>query len=232
MEPTTPTDGMESKISEREIASRRAPSRINRWLLRVEWFVVFAAVPTVAFLDVFQVSKFTIFSVPVLYGLLVYRFSSGYPHREERSRLPLAPALARIGVISGLLALYAYGFHRDEFLNLPRERPQLWMMICLLYPFLSALPQEFLYRQFYFWRYRGALPAGRWGILVNAAVFAYLHLMYDNWVAIVLTFAGGLLFAWTYLATRSLAWPWVEHAVYGLAVFTFGLGAFFYEPVG
>lgn len=44
-----------------------------------------------------------------------------------------------------------------------------------------------------------------------------MHAIYRNWVALLLTFLGGLLFARTY-----------QHTLYGWLLFTIDMGRFFY----
>lgn len=80
----------------------------------------------------------------------------------------------------------------------------LWLTILLLYPLISALPQELIFRVFIFHRYRALFPGTRTLPLVSAGVFALAHLVLGNWVAVLLSLAGGLLFAYTYARTGSL----------------------------
>jgi len=114
----------------------------------------------------------------------------------------------------------------NAFLHLPRERTGLWLAIMCLYPLFSAYPQEITHRAFFFHRYVPILPRPAVLIGVNTVAFAFMHIVFWNWVAIVLTFAGGLLFAWTYHRSRSTLAAALEHAVYGNIVFTVGLGGF------
>lgn len=112
------------------------------------------------------------------------------------------------------------------FMRLPRENPGLLVFIWLMYPWVSALPQEVTHRVFFWHRYAGLFP-GRWGlIVVNALAFAWMHALFWNWVALAMTFAGGLLFAYTYDRTRSGLAAAVEHGLYGNWCFTVGLGWF------
>jgi membrane protease YdiL (CAAX protease family) len=99
----------------------------------------------------------------------------------------------------------------------------------LAYPVLSVYPQGLLYRAFFFDRYATLFP-GKWAmILASAAVFAFLHIIFRNWLAVALTFAGGLLFATRYSETGSMATSSLEHALYGCWLFTVGLGQYFYH---
>ena len=110
-----------------------------------------------------------------------------------------------------------------------RRNPALWALVMVLYPVLSVYPQGVVYRAFFFERY-GALFPGRWTVIVaSAAAFAFMHIIFRNWVAVGLTFAGGLLFAARYAETSSLAASSFEHSLYGCWLFTVGLGQYFYH---
>jgi membrane protease YdiL (CAAX protease family) len=107
--------------------------------------------------------------------------------------------------------------------------PALLLMIVLLYPVFSALPQEVVFRPLWFRRYGEVMPAGPAGLVLNAAAFAFAHLMYWSWIVAGMTFFGGLAFAWAYARRGSFAMAVVMHAVAGQIVFALGLGMFFYS---
>lgn len=112
------------------------------------------------------------------------------------------------------------------FLRLPRERPQVLLIIWIFYPWVSAYPQEVTHRVFFWHRYEALFP-GRWTLIVcNALLFSWMHALFWNWVALVMTFFGGLLFAYTYDRTRSGLAAGIEHGLYGAWCFTIGLGWF------
>ena len=120
----------------------------------------------------------------------------------------------------------------DEFMWLPINRPALWAKIMLLYPILSVVAQELIYRTFFFHRYGPLFGQERWlMILVNAAVFGLGHILYGSYVSIVLTAIFGVLLAWRYQQTRSFWAVWFEHTLYGCLVFTIGLGRYFFTGV-
>lgn len=127
-----------------------------------------------------------------------------------------------------LLALWAAVAEPQLFFRFVRERPALWAVVMILYPALSAYPQGIIYRSFIFRRYR-PLFGERWGaILASAVAFAAAHLIFRNWIAPTLGFAGGLLFAWTYARTQSALPATIQHALFGCWLFTVGLGWYFF----
>jgi len=130
----------------------------------------------------------------------------------------------RGAVIIGLLAVYTVVFEPQHFARLVREDTARWALLMLLYPVLSVLPQELIYRAFFFHRYRALFASERSMVLANAAFFAFGHIIFRNGAAVAVSFAVGLLWAGTYLRSRSLPAVTIEHALYGNLAFTLGLG--------
>lgn len=135
----------------------------------------------------------------------------------------------RLPVVVIVLTALVLLFNPNQWLAFPAERPLLWLVVMVLYPVLSALPQEFIFRTYFFHRYERCIHYKYGTIILSALAFSFLHIVYDNWWAIALSFVAGLLFGITYSRTRSLFWVTVEHALYGCLVFTLGLGHYFYE---
>jgi membrane protease YdiL (CAAX protease family) len=155
----------------------------------------------------------------------------------DRSRLRwAAPAqrfaktlALRIALVSLVLAAAAGWFMPEAFLSFPRQRTGLWLLVMCLYPVLSAFPQELLYRAFFFHRYQALFSGERRMIWASTLSFAFLHIIFGNPVAPLLTVPGGYLFARTYARNGSLPAAIIEHAAYGNIVFTVGLGMYFYN---
>ncbi|MDX2131045.1 MAG: CPBP family intramembrane glutamic endopeptidase [Planctomycetota bacterium] len=137
----------------------------------------------------------------------------------------------RIGRVLGLwsLGVLVLGaivliFQPGWFLAFPRERPALWAAVMLLYPMLSVFPQTIVFRTFIMHRYRTIFPSDGAMLWASALAFAWGHIIFRNEVALTLTLAGGLIFSYTYQQSRSTLLSAIEHALYGCAVFTLGLG--------
>lgn len=135
--------------------------------------------------------------------------------------------LLRFVVLGALVALFSRYAMPAQFLDLPRERPVLWLAIMILYPLLSVWPQEVIYRRFLFRRY-AALFRGRAMVAASALAFGFAHVIFLNWIAVAMTAAGGAIFAADYARHRSLRLACLEHSLYGCLIFTIGLGRFFY----
>ena len=134
--------------------------------------------------------------------------------------------IALATLIAGVVILWFTNPAR--LFDIPRNRPEMLLVIWPFYPLLSALPQELIFRPLFFHRYGALLPAGRGAIAVNAAIFSFAHLMYWSWVVAIMTFVGGWFFARAYLRHGFPA-AWVLHAVAGNILFAVGMGYYFYS---
>lgn len=140
--------------------------------------------------------------------------------------------LAVFGVAGGAVTYWVWLIHPQWYLEFPKNRPELWLRIMLLYPFASVAVQELVYRTFYFHRYGALFGKNRWlGILLNGVLFGFGHIVIGTTFAILGTLATGTLFALRYSATRSFWAVFIEHTLWGWLVFTVGLGQFFFTGV-
>lgn len=137
--------------------------------------------------------------------------------------------LLRFMLVAPAIVAFTYYYHHERLFSLVNTQPLAWLLIILLYPILSVYPQELLYRLYFFTRYRPIFQPPWLMITVNSLLFGYAHIVFNNWISVTFTFAGGIMFAYTYHRHRSLLLASIEHALYGCFVFTIGLGWFFYH---
>ncbi|NCC21565.1 MAG: CPBP family intramembrane metalloprotease [Alphaproteobacteria bacterium] len=163
----------------------------------------------------------------------IFRTKQGFTYLAEwnwrGAMAGLKAVLGRFVLLMPFLVLFSWWHRPEYFFTFPIERPQMWAAVMLFYPLLSVWPQEIIYRSFVFHRYEPAFPDARYAVGLSALSFGFMHVMFGNWIAVVLTVLGGFLIARTYRLYRSLALVCIEHALYGCLVFTIGLGAYFYS---
>ncbi|UTA47492.1 CPBP family glutamic-type intramembrane protease [Simiduia sp. 21SJ11W-1] len=114
----------------------------------------------------------------------------------------------------------------SHWFYLPTQDTNNWLLLLVIYPLFSVVPQELIYRTFFFHRYKKIIPRKSTRAWLSAFAFAWAHIIYGNLAAIALAFAGGLLFAFTYAKFRSTLACVVEHSLWGLWLFSFGLGGY------
>ncbi len=176
--------------------------------------------------------------IPVLllvaaFAVVVLRRSPTFDRADLlRARALRACLPAILAGWAGTAALMAAGValaDRGHLFDMPRDRPLLWLAVVVGYPLLSVYPQELIYRAFLMHRYAPVFGTGRAAAAASAVAFAFAHLVFGNVLSVLLTLAGGWIFARRYQSTRSLLTVSAEHALYGVLIFTIGLGRFFYH---
>lgn len=213
-----------------------APVRFRR--LAVEMLLLYLAAPLLILTAVKLTGiSLLFFMAPVLLLIIVAMSLDGsFSWRTSLftgiSGTTLAAILALFAVLGGGLILYMLVWRPESFLSFPRYQTRLWLMVMLFYPLVSVTAQEVVYRVLFFHRYREVFtghPA--YGVLANALLFSFGHIYFGSWVTVFASFVGGLIFAWRYTRTGSFWAVWVEHSLYGMLIFTIGLGRYFFTGV-
>jgi len=128
-------------------------------------------------------------------------------------------------ILISLTTLFVWITNKEAFFNVLLNKPKLWLVILFIYSVFSVYPQELVYRTFFFKRYEPMFKNKHQLIFLNAIVFSLGHIFLKNTLVIILTFLGGLLFAFTFKKTKSTIMVSIEHAIYGCWLFTVGMGA-------
>lgn len=139
--------------------------------------------------------------------------------------------LWRAALVAGVIVALTYWLRPEDLLRFPRTRPGIWALVMLLYPVLSAYPQELIYRTCFFRRYAPIFPSATMMLLASSSAFAWLHIVFWNVPAVVLSLLGGIMLSHTYQRSNSTLAVTTEHALYGCLLFTIGLGRYFYLPL-
>jgi CAAX protease family protein len=156
-------------------------------------------------------------------ALAVLAVQQGTPARELGLRTDnLKPALAvnavlALGVGSALLALHWLGLMRH-----PRAID--WWWFAPFYVLVSCPAQEFLCRGFLFAEMsrRGITAAGA-QIAVSSITYAFLHIVYKDWLAFLAPLAIGIVWGAIYRRHPNLWGVVLSHAVLGLISIAIGL---------
>lgn len=202
------------------------------WMRQAETVLLFLILPIIMAVFLPRGWLFPVLFGFTLCGGVLLALTPGFRWRsliEGWGTVRWLPVLAVVGITAGVSMLVMTQTRPDALFFMLRERPEFMLVIALLYPILSALPQELLFRPLWFRRYGDLLPDGRVGLILNAAAFSFAHLMYWSWVVATMTFAGGLVFAWAYEVKKSFPLAVVLHSVAGIVLFAFGMGVYFYS---
>ena len=139
----------------------------------------------------------------------------------------LKKSVARVIIVTILLIWFTWSVFPDLLLYYPRDDFEDYLITFILYPFASVIPQEIIYRVYYFHRYQKIVPEKYLLMLSNAIIFGLTHWIYGNWIAPIATFLVSWIFIFNYIKSKSLLNVSLEHYFYGLVMFTIGFGYFF-----
>lgn len=212
------------------------PQKTNTVLLLAEFAVLFVFVPLFLFAVGTRVGIYASIWGGGFYAFLILRRMPGFSfhnlwHGDGWKAAAKRFAFIRFLVLTLLLTLLTLILVPERFMRFPLERFPLWLAVMVLYPPLSIVPQELLFRSFFFARYGAVLeklgkPAI--AVLINGLAFGFSHLVLNNWIAPTFTVIGGTIIAHSFQQHRSLKWAVVEHALYGCWIFTVGIGWYFF----
>ncbi|MDZ7816483.1 MAG: type II CAAX endopeptidase family protein [Planctomycetota bacterium] len=212
----------------------RRPFDLSLPLLWAELLAVFVALPTVLIFLRHYINRAIIPAMIILsIACIIYLvrdkgFDNSMLWAASRFKTVWKAIVMRLVVGSLLLGVLFWLSEPERFLAFPKGAPGMYIIVLVLYPVLSAFPQEVIFRSFFFRRYERIIPDRRVMAVASALAFAYAHAFLFNWIAPSLAFVGGLIFSYTYMRSRSLFAVTVEHALWGDVLFTIGIGWYFY----
>lgn len=199
--------------------------------LVAEFTALFILTPLLFFFDALPLRPIPVLILVAVFAARILKRDLRFEVFRWRSvprdviRAVILRAVISLAVMGGLVFVF-----RPEWLfNFVRQNFWWWAGLMIIYPLLSAFPQEMLFRAFFLHRYRDLFGEGRGMVLTSSAVFGFVHIIFGNVISVVLSFIGGILFMHTYRRSNSVLLASIEHAVYGNFIFTIGLGQFFYH---
>lgn len=230
----------EPKISP-ELKTPGASSRISikrkLWLM-TEMIVLFGLTPILIYTMLYEY-RIPLFQIlpPVFFTFIVFlTLDRSFSWRKTLSigiRLKdIVSIIIIFAIAGGALVIFAQHDVPGRFLAFPRYAYDIWIKVMILYPLASVTAQEIMYRVFFFHRYKPLFGGDAQGaIVLNAVLFSFSHIIFQNVTTLIISFLGGLLFAWRYHSSKSYWALVIEHALYGNLIFTVGLGKYFYTGV-
>lgn len=207
--------------------------RQSNRLLLVEFGMLFIALPVVFYFLRYAVAPYLLLClITILLWCLLFlvtdpRFKRFRLWNINKLREHLPNVLKTFLLAAFVIVLASWWFTPQWLFLMPLEQTLVWAALLFLYPVLSAWPQEIIFRTYFFHRYKRVFKSKNLRAWLSAFCFALAHLMFANWLAVVGSFIAGLVFAYTYIHSRSTLLVALEHSLWGCWLFTAGLGIHF-----
>ena len=196
-----------------------------------ELLFLYGALPVFVMLNI---ANIPLMAILLFMGITVYLYLIYDPTFDRKSfinwkqgKAELGKLLLMFGISAMVMLALIWIIDASKMFLLLRTNPLLLLLISIFYPLFSVIPQGLAYRSMFFHRYGELFPGDALKIIVSALAFSFGHVIYKNWMVLVLTFVAGLIFGYRYFKTKSLAVSVLEHAMYGVWLFACGLGYFF-----
>lgn len=203
------------------------------WII-AEYLILFIGLPLFVYIYGFVLSPILFLLLIMAYVLFIYQRDPDKPSRlffpmRRIKKRALYFVLQRFYLSTLLMIALILLFDERQLFSWPLHDTLLWLIVIIAYPLFSVIPQEILFRGFFFRRYKKIFPTKSVMILMNALTFSFAHIIFHNFWAVGLTFIGGIYFALTFYRFKSLKLVIIEHALYGVMLFTVGFGDYFYH---
>lgn len=194
----------------------------------IELLLLFIVIPVSFLFDYSPWFKLSIGLVGFGYVLFVLLKVENQKLRISKNinwSLFLKTTFLKLMVIIAITTAFVWFTNKELLFYVLANKPKLWLFILFVYSLFSVYPQELLFRTFFFRRYTALFKNTTALVFTNAILFAIAHLLFKNNLVLVLTFLGGLMFAFSYYKTQSTLLVSIEHAIYGCWLFTVGMGS-------
>ena len=195
--------------------------------IKIEFFFLFIFLPTILFFLPDTKLIFTTLYVVFFFSLWKIKKDKTFKFFKLKNKPDWKFIFLYFLIFSLLGLFYTFFVDKSLFLIFPKESPKVWLLVIILYPFFSVIPQEFIYRVFFFQRYKNILSKNLYlKYLINSLVFSYAHIVFQNYHAVIITALVSPIFHYSY-ERKSFLTCILIHSIGGLIIFTYGLGKFF-----
>ena len=194
---------------------------------KLEFFFIFLILPSVIFFLDSSVIVFLTLYLVFTSSLVILYFDKSFSFTSLRKKVDWKFIIIFSLIFFFLIFFYVILLDKDLLFIFPKTNFELWLLVILIYPFLSVIPQEVVYRVFFFQRYFPNERSFYFLTLLNMIVFSYGHIVFNNVHAILITAIVSPIFTYAYLK-KSFFTCIVLHALGGQIIFTLGLGKYFF----
>ena len=196
-------------------------------LKKLEFFFIFLIIPsTIFFLDSSIIIFLSLYLVSIL-SLVILYFDKTFLFTSLKKKIDWKFVIIFSVIFFFLGFFYVLLVDKNLLFIFPKTNFKLWLIVIFIYPILSVIPQELVYRVFFFQRYFPNINRFYFPVFLNLVVFAYGHLVFSNIHAIIITAIVSPIFTYAYLKKSFLTCV-ILHTLGGQIIFTLGLGKYFF----
>ena len=195
--------------------------------IKIEFFSIFIFLPIILLFISDTKLIFTTLYIVFFFSLCKIKKDKNFNFSRLKNKPDWKFIFLYFLIFSLLGFFYTFFVDKSLFFALPKESPKVWLLVIILYPIFSVIPQEFIYRVFFFQRYKNILSTNLFiKYFINSLVFSYAHIVFQNYHALIITALVSPIFYYSY-KRKSFLTCILVHSIGGIIIFTYGLGKFF-----
>ena len=195
--------------------------------IKIEFFLIFIFLPIILFYISETKLIFATLYIVFFFSLWKLKKDNTFNFSRLKNKPDWKFIFLYFLIFSLLGFFYTFFVDKSLFFVFPKESPKVWLLVIILYPLFSVIPQEFVYRVFFLQRYKNILSKNLlMNYFVNSLVFSYAHIVFQNYHAVIITALVSPIFYYSY-EKKSFLTCILVHSIGGLLIFTYGLGKFF-----
>ena len=196
--------------------------------LKFELFFIYLFLPLFALIFQSKILIFTLMYCVFIFLLHKLRKDKNFQFKSLTKKINWK--ISFISFFVFLIFSYFYVLFYDPTLlfSFPKNNLPLWVTVMFIYPFFSVIPQEIVYRVYFYQRYKKLFSGNLLLLtLLNLFFFSFAHIVFNNPHAILITAIASPIFSYLYIKESFLTCVLV-HSLGGQILFTIGLGEYFY----
>ena len=195
--------------------------------LKFEFFIIFFFIPIFISFNNSSILVFIFLYLVFFYSLNFLRKDNfDFSKLKKKVNFNFVLLWTIIFLISGFI--YTLILDKNLLFKFPANNFEKWLLVVVLYPLFSVLPQEVIFRVFFLRRYKNFLKEKKLlKYLINSIVFSFGHIVFNNFHAVLITFLVSPVFTYAY-EKKSFSTCLILHSFGGQIIFTMGLGKFFF----
>ncbi len=196
--------------------------------LKFELFFIYLFLPSFILIFHSKILIFTLLYFVFIYTFLKLRKDKSFQLKSLTKKINWKISFIFFFVFLIFGYLYVSFYDPTLLFSFPKNNFRLWIIVMIIYPFFSVIPQEIIYRVYFYHRYK-KLFSGSLLLLtfLNLFFFSFAHIVFNNPHAILITAIASPFFSYLYLQESFLTCVFV-HSLGGQIIFTLGLGRYFY----
>ena len=196
--------------------------------LKFELFFIYLFLPSFILIFPSKLLIFTLLYLVFIFTFLKLRKDKGFQSKSLTKKINWKISFLSFFVFLIFGYLYVLFYDPTLLFIFPKNNFWLWITVLIVYPFSSVIPQEIIYRVYFYHRYKKLFSGSLLLLtLLNLFFFSFAHIVFNNPHAILITAIASPVFSYLYLRESFLTCV-IVHSLGGQIIFTLGLGRYFY----